>query len=152
MKLTIFSGGQTGVDRAALDAAMDKGVPCGGWCPRGRRAEDGTIAAVYPLQESTSPDYSVRTEKNVADSDGTLLLHDGSLDQGTALTVSLCAILGKPLHEVDLSGTYNTGHSLKWIEKKSIRVLHVAGPRESHAPGIYRKTLKFMNILLKDLG
>jgi hypothetical protein len=69
----IISGGQTGVDRAALDVARDLGIPCGGWCPKGRRAEDGRIADRYPLQETSSSDYSVRTKSNVREPDGTLL-------------------------------------------------------------------------------
>src|SRR5436305_1193025 len=84
---TIFSGGQTGVDRAALDVALELGIPCSGWCPRGRRAEDGTIPPRYPLQETRSLAYPVRTRWNVRDSDGTLILTRGRPDRGTALTI-----------------------------------------------------------------
>ena len=70
----IISGGQTGVDRAALDLALEFGIPCGGWCPRGRRAEDGPINTRYPLTETSSTDYGVKTKRNVKESDGTLIL------------------------------------------------------------------------------
>src|SRR3989442_8006923 len=82
----IVSGGQTGVDRAALDTALALGLTCGGWCPRGRRAEDGPLPARYPLRETPSASYPERTEWNVRDSDGTLVLHHGRLRGGTALT------------------------------------------------------------------
>mgnify|MGYP003793290687 CR=1 FL=1 len=85
----IVSGGQTGVDRAALDVAMQLGIPVGGWCPRGRRAEDGRIPDSYPLREASSVNYAKRTELNVRDSDGTLILSGGPLTGGTALTESL---------------------------------------------------------------
>lgn len=82
----LLSGGQTGVDRAALDAALALGIPCGGWCPQGRRAEDGQIPARYPLTETGSPGYRERTYLNVRDSDGTLILARGALSGGTTLT------------------------------------------------------------------
>ncbi|MEM8679348.1 MAG: putative molybdenum carrier protein, partial [Planctomycetota bacterium] len=82
----VVSGGQTGVDRGALDAAIYLGLPHGGWCPRGRLAEDGVIPARYELQETTAPQYAVRTEKNVIDSDATLILHSGPLSGGTKYT------------------------------------------------------------------
>src|SRR5438309_682688 len=89
MLLRIISGGQTGVDRAALDAALACGVPCGGCCPQGRRAEDGPIAARYPLTETPSPDYPPRTERNVRDADATLILIKGMPSGGTALTIEV---------------------------------------------------------------
>jgi hypothetical protein len=73
----IISGGQTGVDRGALDAALEASFPCGGWCPKGRKAEDGPIPARYPLKEMDGPAYRLRTERNVRDSDGTLILFFG---------------------------------------------------------------------------
>ncbi len=91
----IVSGGQTGVDRAALDAALALGVPCGGWCPRGRRAEDGEIPARYPLRETPLPTYEQRTEWNVRDADGTLVLTRGPASGGTALTLALAERLGR---------------------------------------------------------
>ena len=71
----IVSGGQSGVDRAALDFALENKIPCGGWCPKGRLAEDGRIHHRYPLRETSSTDYRVRTQANVEDSDGTLILY-----------------------------------------------------------------------------
>src|SRR5438552_18876277 len=89
--LVIHSGGQTGVDRAALDVALELGLPCGGWCPKGRRAEDGPIPARYPLIETSSPFYPQRTKRNVLDSDGTLILTFGCPTGGTALTIRTAA-------------------------------------------------------------
>ncbi|MCD6446738.1 MAG: putative molybdenum carrier protein, partial [Candidatus Marinimicrobia bacterium] len=82
----IISGGQTGADRAGLDAAMELNIPVGGWCPKGRKSEDGPIDNKYPLQETTSGDYRVRTERNVKESDGTLIFTLGKPTGGTALT------------------------------------------------------------------
>lgn len=87
--LRIVSGGQTGVDRAALDVALTLGLPCGGFCPRGRRAEDGPIAPEYPLVETPTDDYAERTLRNVRSTDATLLLVDGAMDPGTRLTAEL---------------------------------------------------------------
>src|SRR6266851_4977853 len=92
----IISGGQTGVDRAALDVALELGIPCGGWCPKGRRAEDGRIPKRYPLVETPTPAYPVRTEWNVRDSDGTLVLARGQASGGTALTIEFATDYGKP--------------------------------------------------------
>ncbi len=101
----IVSGGQTGVDRAALDAAATLGLQRGGWCPRGRRAEDGVIPRHYPLQETDSPRYDVRTRRNVRDSDATLILHRGTLRGGTRFTAEYCRQRRKPCLLVDLSQT-----------------------------------------------
>src|SRR5512135_124388 len=102
MVARIVSGGQTGVDRAALDAARQLGLECGGWCPRGRRAEDGKVASGYPLRETPSEDYAQRTEWNVRDSDATLVLTHGRPAGGTALTIAVARRLGKPLLVLDL--------------------------------------------------
>src|SRR5512134_3746342 len=99
----VVSGGQTGVDRAALDAALALGLPCGGWCPRGRRAEDGAIPLHYPLRETPTARYPQRTEWNVRDSDGTLILTRGRPRGGTAYTISVARRLGRPLLVVDLA-------------------------------------------------
>lgn len=98
----IISGGQTGVDRAALDVAIFLKIPHGGWCPRGRRSEDGQIPMTYQLTETSSPQYTQRTRKNVLDSDGTLILYRHSLGRGTGLTVSLAKRLHRPFLMVDL--------------------------------------------------
>lgn len=132
----VVSGGQTGVDRAALDLALELGLERGGWCPRGRRAEDGQIPARYPLRETESPDYPVRTERNVRDSDATLVLHGGRKGRGTALTARCARKLGRPLMEVDLRRPPAAATLREWLAARGVRTLNVAGPRESEAPGI----------------
>jgi hypothetical protein len=96
------SGGQTGVDRAALDFAIRRGIPHGGYCPKGRRSESGRIAAKYQLTECASADYAMRTALNVAHSDGTLILTRGRPEGGTQRTVFLCREYGKPALVIDL--------------------------------------------------
>jgi hypothetical protein len=132
----IVSGGQTGVDRAALDAALAAGVAVGGWCPRGRLAEDGAIPERYPLRETASADPAQRTEWNVRDSDGTLILHRGPLAGGTALTADLARRAGRPLLLLDLDAPPPVVEVQAWLRERGIRVLNVAGPRASEAPGI----------------
>lgn len=144
----IVSGGQTGVDRAALDVALELGVSCGGWCPKGRRAEDGAIPDRYPLQETSWDGYPQRTEWNVRDSDGTLILHNGVADRGTALTRSLAQRRTKPCLEIDLSCTPQANCVREWINTIRIQVLNVAGPRESSAPGIYQAAAQFLREVL----
>lgn len=132
--LTIFSGGQAGVDRGALDAALELGNPCGGWCPQGRAAEDGHIPERYPLNEIAGG-YAERTRRNVAESDGTLILHRGALTQGTLLTLTVCRELGKPLCLVDAETTSPAMAAIEarqFIEAHGIEHLNVAGPRETH--------------------
>lgn len=143
----IISGGQTGVDRAALDAAMELGIPCGGWCPRGRRSEDGAIPDNYPLQETGALSYNKRTKLNIHDSDGTLILNRGELDGGTAYTVVLAEKIGKPHLIVDLEKA-DPQEVRKWFTEKDIRVLNVAGPREGKRPGIYQQALLFLQVVL----
>jgi Circularly permutated YpsA SLOG family len=133
----IVSGGQTGVDRAALDVAVSLGIPCGGWCPRGRRAEDGPIAGCYPLQETESENYAVRTRENVRDSDATLVLTVGEPTGGTALTVEFAAELRRPCKIIDLNNKPDPAAIAAWISANRIVALNVAGPRESTAPGAY---------------
>lgn len=97
----IVSGGQTGVDRGALDAALAVSFPCGGWCPADRRAEDGSIPDRYPVMELRGAGYSERTRQNVLDSDGTLIIHFGELTGGTLKTAKLCDWHGKPVLLLD---------------------------------------------------
>lgn len=147
----VVSGGQTGVDRAALDVALALGLSCGGWCPRGRRAEDGPIPARYPLRETPSADYPVRTRWNVRDSDATLILRLGPADRGTALTARLAAGLGRPLLDLDLSATPEAealAAARAWVEACRVRVLNVAGPRESRCPGAHATAARFLRSLL----
>ncbi len=144
----IISGGQTGVDRAALDAALEFGLSCGGWCPKGRKAEDGPIDARYPLRETSSTNYAVRTDKNVKDSDGTLVLTRlGRTSAGTALTIKLVQKHKKPHLVKDLFVQKDLEPVRIWLEVNRIKVLNVAGPRESEVPGIYERAFDF----LKDL-
>ena len=130
----IVSGGQTGADRAALDWAIARALPHGGWCPRGRKAEDGTIAAAYRLTETPSDSYMQRTEWNVRDSDGTAILSlSPTLTGGSRLTVELAQQHGKPwLHLSKDASKGNSGERLRrFVQEHHIRVLNVAGPRAS---------------------
>jgi hypothetical protein len=144
----IVSGGQTGVDRAALDVALEGGLSCGGWCPRGRRAEDGPIDLRYPLKETPWDGYPQRTEWNVRDSDGTLILTRGAPDRGTALTIELARRLGRPYLVVDLGQPSDAIAVRTWARTHGIRVLNVAGPRESSCPGIHDEAAAFLRQLL----
>jgi hypothetical protein len=145
----IVSGGQTGVDRAALDVAMTLQIPCGGWCPRGRRAEDGRIHDRYPLQETDSRSYSSRTIQNVVYSDGTLILAFGRVTGGTLLTKNAARQRRKPCLVVDLTHPPEIGDVKDWLREYEIRVLNVAGPRASQAPDAYRLATSVLIKLLK---
>jgi len=137
--LRVISGGQTGADRAALDAALDAGLPCGGWCPKGRRAEDGRVPDRYPLRELGSPKYRARTRQNVLDSDGTLVVAFGEPTGGTALTVRFCDQHGKPRLIVDANNAppdQAAESVVAWLTSHHILTLNVAGPRASQQPGI----------------
>ncbi|MEZ6092958.1 MAG: putative molybdenum carrier protein [Pirellulaceae bacterium] len=136
---TIISGGQTGVDRAALDVAIYLGIQHSGWCPLGRLAEDGEIPDVYELVETNSRDYSVRTEKNVIDSDATLILFQNELSGGTRLTYRLCRRHHRPVLKFDLTLEADTGVIHEWLKMYDVRRLNIAGPRESNVPGITRR-------------
>jgi hypothetical protein len=149
--LKIVSGGQTGVDRAALDVALSLGIPCGGWCPRGRRAEDGPIPARYPLAETPTARYPERTAWNVRASDGTLVLHAGKPRGGTALTLRLLARQRKPMLQLDLDAGPDPGALVRWMAAHAIRVLNVAGPRESECPGVGSRAKRFLEEALKPL-
>lgn len=145
----IVSGGQAGVDRAALDAALALGLSVGGWCPSGRRAEDGEIPARYPLVETASPQYPVRTRMNVHDSDATLILTLGTLDSGSKLTADLARREGKPFLVVQLDAADALEKARAWLAQVKPQVLNVAGPRASKQPGVYGRTFAFLSRLLK---
>lgn len=136
----IVTGGQTGVDRAALDAAMAVALPHGGWCPKGRFAENGCIPEKYQLVEADSAAYDVRTEANVIDSDATVILSVvPSLEGGSRLTAELAENHQKPLLKLHaIMGEEVAAESLaSFIYEYQVRVLNVAGPRASHEPDVY---------------
>ncbi len=139
----IISGGQTGVDRGALEAALELGIPHGGACPRGRLAEDGPIPARYQLTELTSADYRDRTERNVIDAHATLILCNGPVKGGTALTRRLARQYQRPYLVADPSEA-NVAPVRGWLVRVAPVVLNVAGPRESNAPGIAEQTRRFL--------
>jgi hypothetical protein len=146
----IISGGQTGVDRAALDVAIELEMPCGGWCPHGRLAEDGTVPGKYPLQETRSAEYTERTERNVIDSDGTLIIATCPLTGGTAMTVELAHRWDKPCFIVDLQDTPDVDTIVTWLKHQQIEILNIAGPRESKHPGIHEEARHFLRKLLRN--
>jgi Circularly permutated YpsA SLOG family len=152
MLTTIVSGGQSGVDRAALDVAQELGLARGGWCPKGRRAEDGTIPLTYPLRETPSEIHAQRTEWNVRDSDGTLVLTQGRPTEGTALTIDLSSRLGKAHLVVDLNDQPDPALAREWLVSHHIGTLNVAGPRESKCPGIYTAAVPFLRQILREPG
>jgi hypothetical protein len=143
----IISGGQTGADRAALDFAIDNDIPHGGWVPKGRLAEDGFISNRYDVIEIDSPDYNVRTEKNIVDSDGTLILSHGELTGGSALTKSLARKHKRPCLHIDLNDVAEFEAAVEimnWITQHGVETLNVAGSRASKDPGIYNTTLNIL--------
>lgn len=137
----IVSGGQTGVDRAALDFALQVGIECGGWVPRGRMAEDGVIPAIYPnLRETEGDGPGERTKRNVRDSHGTLLVTRGIPTGGTALTLEVATRRNKPVFHVDLKQEtvgLAARRLVEWVQEVSPAVLNIAGPRSSEDPEIY---------------
>jgi hypothetical protein len=139
----IVSGGQTGADRAALDWAIANGVPHGGWCPKGRTAEDGPLDPRYCLTETEAEGYRQRTHANVRDSDGTLIVNLGVLDGGTFETWRYADKIGRPVLVAELDCGSPRGFNdsfFRWLEGGPVRTLNVAGPRESKRPGIYAAT------------
>ncbi len=147
----IISGGQTGADQAALDVAIAMGIPHGGWIPKGRKTEKGKLPDKYRMQEINSIDYSQRTELNVLDSDGTLLFSHGRLKGGSALTQSLARKHQKPCLHIDLDdlSEYKAVEIIKsWIDARKIKVLNIAGPRESENPFIYNAVQDILKAVL----
>lgn len=152
----IISGGQTGVDRAALDAAIRQKIPHGGWCPRGRLAEDGAIHRRYLLRQTSTSRYSQRTKKNVLSADATLILCRGEPSGGTLFTKQMAERNEKPMFVVDLKAIADKHPAqimakiCEWLNEYSVHVLNVAGPRESQSPGIYEQSLDFLTRLFED--
>jgi len=148
----VVSGGQTGVDRAALDAAIKAGVDHGGWIPMGRKAEDGRVPGFYRLCETETPNYAERTEKNVLDSDATLIISRGPLTGGSRLTMVLAIRHGKPWKHIDLETSASQDAVIQirsWLAQHHVKTLNVAGPRAGNDPGIYGAAF---DLLLKILG
>ena len=144
----IISGGQTGADRAALDWAIYSEIDHGGWCPKGRIAEDGTINIKYQLLETPSTNYSERTEWNVRDSDGTVIMSiNKRISGGTELTSKLCQEYNKPcLHLYSEIGVKESAKLLKqFIQKINLHTLNVAGPRASEEHGIAKFVTDVLN-------
>ncbi|HNW33727.1 MAG TPA: putative molybdenum carrier protein [Candidatus Ozemobacteraceae bacterium] len=147
----LISGGQTGVDRAALDVARELGIPTGGWCPAGRRSARGAIPARYPLIEASTPAYPQRTRLNIRDSDATLVISHGPPTGGTRLTITLATRLNRPCLVLDFSVSSVAAAQrslLEWLQFVKPGVLNVAGPRASESPGIGRKVRTLLKSVL----
>lgn len=156
----IISGGQTGADRAALDFAIEVGIPHGGWVPKGRKAEDGTVPGKYNLQEMPTSSFPARTEKNVVDSHGTLIISHGKLTGGSLRTMKIADKHKRPYLHIDLTKVNHfqaAGKIINWVAENRIETLNVAGPRASKDPQIYEETLTvlkathYMSILDEEL-
>jgi hypothetical protein len=144
------------VDRAALDVALELNIPCGGWCPQGRKAEDGTIPQCYPLSETPSDLYRQRTHWNVRDADATLVLVWGTPAGGTRLTMDVCRKLDKQHLVLDLADESNlpaaVARAREWLTATCARgVLNVAGPRASEHPEVYDRARVFLRAVLGPL-
>jgi len=122
---------------------------CGGWCPKGRLAEDGRIPDHYPLEEIQTTSYNDRTIRNIQDSDGSLIVTGGSLDTGTQFTLETCKKLQKPFFSIDLTTEIPKSDFIEWLDTNQIKVLNIAGPRESHSNGIYNEAYRLMVNLLE---
>lgn len=136
----IISGGQTGADRAALDVAIKFNIEHGGWLPKGRKTEKGPLSVKYQLKEMDTGDYKDRTEQNIHDSHGTVIISRGKLTGGSKLTQDFAEFSGKPNCYIDLLNTEEFEASIilkSFIIENNIKILNVAGPRLSHHPGIY---------------
>jgi len=143
----IISGGQTGVDRAALDVAIELGISHGGWIAKGRITETGPLPDTYDLKEMSTPSNEARTEQNVIDSDATLIISRGDLTGGSAFTEAMAKKHDRPCLHIDLHVMRGVSAAQKiksWIVRNGIETLNVAGPRASKAPGIHDDTVRMM--------
>lgn len=149
-KLFICSGGQTGIDRAALDCAEEMEMISGGWCPRDRRAEDGPISQKYMMMETAQPYYWKRTWLNVNQSDATLIImpEDHLNCRGTKLTIKYAKENLKPYKILVIHKT-KIAEIVKWLREIKPKILNVAGPRESNHPGIYNHGKEILRQILK---
>ena len=140
----IISGGQTGADQAALDVAIKLGISHGGWIPKGRMTENGSLPDKYHLKEMPTKSYAERTEKNILDSDGTLILSHGEITGGSSLTLKLAKEHNKPWLHIDFSQTieFKAAQIINdWVIRHNIEALNVAGPRASKDPNIYKAAM-----------
>jgi hypothetical protein len=147
----IISGGQTGVDQAALDMAIEQGIPYGGWIPKGRKTEKGILPEKYKLQEMPTPGYRKRREMNVIDSDGTLLISHGELKDSSVLTQMLAVKHGRPWIHVDLDKATDIEAArtvVSWLDQHDVAVLNVTGPRIGKDPAIYETTMDVLRSVL----
>ena len=146
----IISGGQTGADQAALDVAFRLGIPYGGWIPKGRLTEEGRLDSKYKLKEMETTNYNKRTEQNVIDSDGTLIISHGKLTGGSDYTREMALLHHRPWLHIDLNktGAFQAAGKIKsWITENEIEVLNVAGSRASKDPAIYQDTVDIMETI-----
>ena len=163
--MKLISGGQSGVDRAVLDAAIDRGIAYGGWCPKGGWAEDFPMApgllAKYPhLKATPLADPAQRTEWNMRDADACLILVDvGGIEAspGTALAGDLAHSARKPLLVANLGHSDAASRAALWLRFQQSKFgrrlrLAIGGPRESEAPGIYRRAKAFLGALLDTVN
>ena len=149
--MKIISGGQTGVDRAALDVALKRGIDCGGWCPAGRLDEFGRIPDEYPLRELETGGFTERTLQNVKDSDGTVIIHPGQLSGGTEQTVRFCVELRRPHQLIDASKlSVERGAKLisDFVRENQIGILNVAGQRKSEWADGYDYAFRALDIVI----
>jgi hypothetical protein len=150
----IVSGGQTGVDRAALDVAIKNGVECGGWCPAGRFDEFGRIPDGYPLKELEQWSFAERTLQNVKDSDGSVIIYFDKLRGGTEFTIECCKQLGRPHKLIDAAKTSSKEAAkliVAFVREQKIDILNVAGPRQSEWPDGYGYVSRALEIFLESI-
>lgn len=151
MLARIISGGQTGADQGALDAAIAIGIPHGGWVPKGRLTEAGPLPAKYGLTEMETTSYPKRTEKNIIESDGTLIVTYGRLTGGSALTKKVAIKYDRPHYHIDLKilDIREAARQIQeWLSSNHIEVLNVAGSRETKAPGIHDATEQLLHLVV----
>jgi hypothetical protein len=148
--MKIISGGQTGVDRAALDFALCNNMAVAGWCPQGCTAEDGLIPPVYPLNDTFMSSPIFRTQINILESDAVLILIFDKMDTGTQQTYDLAHYYGKPVFVWRIGINNNYYQFRNWLNKNGITTLNIAGPRESNQPGIYSESLNTLDELLAE--
>lgn len=151
--ITLISGGQTGADRAALDVAIELGLPHGGWCPKGRLAEDGPLPLRYQLRQTPTKNYLDRTERNVVGSGATVIFCRGKLSRGSRRTLKFAAEHQRPVLEVILPAQGEPDFEAvatrvrDFVREHQVRKLNVAGSRESTAPGIHGEVSRILKLV-----